>query len=104
MRSWLYETTATERKLYAFFQARWRDMHEPDFRKPVVRIQKVVDAWENHLVSLGMNFSKGADKPNPRNPEDKNHYVVDPASPLDEKYIVVSPELATKILSLGYMP
>ena len=105
MRSWLFATTPTERKLYAVFQASWRAMSEQDFRKPVVRIQKVVDAWENRLISLGMSFSKGADiDVHVRDPGDKNHYVVDPASPLDEKYIVVPDELALKILALGWLP
>lgn len=105
MRSWLFATTSTERKLYAVFQARWRGMSEQDFRKPVVRIQTVLEAWDKHIVSLGMSFSKGAEVDiHVRDSGDKNHYVVDPASPLDEKYIVVPDELALKILALGHMP
>lgn len=104
MRSWLFATTPTERKLYAVFQARWREMYNGVSRKPVIRIQTVVKDWEDHLASLGMSLSLGVDNHIPRDPEDKNHYVVDPASPLDQKYIVVSPELALKILALGHMP
>lgn len=98
MRSWLYETTPTERKLFGVLQKRWMRLR----RKPIIRIIQLRDDWEREITSLGMTFSKENGPWRPH--EDKNHYVVDPASPLDEKYIVVPDELALKILVLGDLP
>ena len=54
---------------------------------------------------MGMRFRKARTlPPEPREPGDSKHYIIDPCSQLDPTYIVIEPETANKILVLGYLP
>lgn len=77
-------------------------MVDTEFRNPVVRIESVANKWISYISDIGMSFVEATSQQS--RPEDENHYVIDPSSGIDPIYIVVSPELALKILTLGELP
>ena len=100
----IFSSTQTERMLYVLFEERWRDIANDILSRPVVHIKLAPQSWISYISGLGMSFVNATSLPQPRDPENENHYVVDPASHFDAYYIVVGPELAMKILTLGGLP
>ncbi len=100
-------TTEIERRLFAMLQSKWRKMSNMQFRKGIVRIKSVTDEWESYIKDSGMTFltleSSVLKFRKSLDPKGENHYVIDPVC-LNPTYIVVSDDLAMKILTLGELP
>jgi hypothetical protein len=100
-------TTETERRLCIILYKKWEHISDVEFSRGNFLINSVLDAWESHIKGLGMTFlaleSSAMEFRKSLDPEDGNHYAIDPAS-LSPTYIVIPDDLALKILALEWMP